>query len=350
MAILQAADIGDLVVSTQKDLGRMKFNSIANRVQRYHGFRNLMRKERVMMYDGTESQQTLMVDHNNSARMTALFATDVVNRVDVLKTISVPYRHMTGNYSYDLHELKMNRGKSEIVNLVKTQRAAAMISIAEKCESQFWAAPSSSTDTSNTWGVPYWLVYNATTGFNGGHPTGFTDVAGLSATTYTRWKNFSGQFTNVTKADLIRKMREGATKCSFEQPTDIPEYSRGGARIGYYTNYDNVSLMEELLEAQNDNLGNDLASKDSVTLFRRYPVVWVPQLDSGTPATADPVYGINWEYFKVICLADWFLKETGPFRSSHQHNVQEVHIDLSFNLSCDNRRESFVIAKSDPTA
>ena len=77
----------------------------------------------------------------------------------------------------------MNRSPARLVNLLQSSRVDAMTDLAELMESNFWGAPASSSDTLKPYGVPYWIVYNATTGFNGGHPSGFSDVGSFSSTT-----------------------------------------------------------------------------------------------------------------------------------------------------------------------
>jgi len=140
---------------------------------------------------------------------------------------------------------------------------------------------------------------------------------------------------------------ESATKTRFMPPVDVPEYNTGN-RYAYYTNYDVLSLLEEALEDQNDNLGNDIASKDGRTMFRRVPVNWVPYLDANNleGGEQDPVYGINWGEFKVVFLKGFYLKEGKPMMSPKQHNVFESHVDLTYNFQCTNRRAQFVLNKS----
>jgi hypothetical protein len=58
---------------------------------------------------------------------------------------------------------------------VKPRRHAAMIDLAEELEAKAWQVPNS-TDKLNPYGLPYWIVYNSSTGFNGGYPTGRTQL------------------------------------------------------------------------------------------------------------------------------------------------------------------------------
>ena len=217
------------------------------------------------------------------------------------------------------------------------------------CETNFWSKPGSSSDSLDPFGVPYWVTttgYSTTGGFDGGRPVGFTDVGGLDPNTYPRWKNWTYKYVNVSKPDLIRGWREAATKTDFRPPVDGP-YSNMGSMWGYYTNYSVLSTLEEILESQNDNLGNDVASKDSLTTFRRIGVEWVPWFDnnSGTTDTTDPVYGLNWSVFKPCFLTGEYMKETKVKPHPYQHRTLVQYTDLTHNFFCVDRRKNFVLSK-----
>lgn len=97
-----------------------------------------------------------------------------------------------------------------------------------------------------------------------------------------------------------------------------------------------VGHLEEVLEAQNDNLGNDVASKDGAVQFRRIPVEWVPWFDnnSGTVDTTNPIYGINWTVFKPCFLSGEYMKETKVAPHPLHHRTITQFIDCSYNFFC----------------
>lgn len=343
MATLQAADIGDVVKTTLRELGRLRWTGIQSDLQEHVALPKMLKKERVKFSDGYEIQFNVQYKLSGNAKNVGLYGSDSYNVSDTMATGSIPWRHTTTFYAFDRREMTMNSGASRIVDLIKTRRTDAMIDLAERMEIDFWGAPASSSDTTTPYGIDYWVVKNATEGFNGGDPSGFTaGAAGLATATYTRWKNWTYQYTNVTKDDLIRGWRNAATKTLFKSPVEFPDYNRGD-RYGYYTNYDVIQPLEELLEAQNENLGKDLASMDGAVMFRRNPVVWVPQLDGDSQ---DPVYGINWGVFYPVFLAGEYMKEQGPEKAANQHTVMKVDIDTSYNWCCKNRRRLFILNKS----
>ena len=344
MAFLQADDIADLIKTTQRDLGRMKWTDISYNLQEYVALPMILQREKVSFQSGYGIQWNVAVATSGAAKDTELYATDSVNVSDVMQTANIPWRHVTTNYAIERREIAMNRAPAEIVDLVRIRRNDAMIDMAKHLEERFWTKPAASTDNQRMYGIPYWIVYPGTVSgngaFDGGNPSGFSAGAGnLSSTTYSGWKNWAATYTAVTSTDLIRKWRRAATFTNFKAPVPSPSYSTGN-NYGYYTNYNVIGPLEEALEAQNDNLGNDIASKDGRLMFRQVPVTWVPYLEANT---ANPVYGINWGCLKPAFLAGEYMREEGPTPASSQHTVFVTHVDTTLNLMCTNRRMNFVL-------
>lgn len=339
---LQAEAVADIVAAGLKELNRLRFVDLTSDLQKYSAMRRMMQKEKMRTYDdGYAFQWDVMTGDNGSAEFVGLYSTDNVDVVNVLTQASSTWKHITWNWAIDAHEITMNGGASRIVNLIDTRRFAAKISAVKKFEQAFWTLPSA-TDTVSPHGVPYWIVKNNTVGFNGGLPSGYTDVGGLSPTTYPRWKNYTGQYTDITKDDLIDKWSTAADKCMFMPPIEgMPLLTDGNAH-GYLTTYNVYKSTKTILENQNDDLGMDVDSMDGRPVFRRTPIEWNPVLDVDT---TDPVYGIFWGDFKITKLRGWWEKETVIPKKSDQHNVSVTHYDCSFNYTATNRRSHFVLAK-----
>ncbi len=341
MAALQATDIADLVLGTLRDLGRMKVTDISVDIQEHVAMRNMLRKNRIVFDSGKGFQWQLRVDHSNAAAFVGLYHHDQVNAGDVLKSATMEWKHVTTNWAFDHHEVDMNSGAARIVDIIKERRHAAMIGLAEKFEYAFWRCPAAANMT-DPHGIPYWIVKNNTEGFSGAMPSGYTDVGGLSTTTYPRWKNYTAQYTDVTKADLVAKWRKAATKTKWIPPVDgMPTYNTGDL-YGFYTNYEVIGELESVLESQNDNLGSDVASMDGKTMFRRTPVQWVPVLEDDSN---NPIYGINWGVFKTCVLKNWWMREYVEKNVSSQHNVCATFLDCSVEWVCYDRRRNMVLAK-----
>jgi hypothetical protein len=337
---LQATQLADLVATTQKNLGKPNFTEIATDLQKHTAMSNLLKKNRIVLTSGYGIQWDVMVNHSGSAANVGLGASDNVTIVDTMVQAAADWRNTTANYAIIGQEIDMNREPARIVDLVRERRIACMISMAELMESNFWGPPVASGDSTTPWGVNTWIVKNASEGFNGGAPSGYTSI-GLNPTTYPRWKNWTAQYTAVAKDDLIRKLRKAATFTNFMPPVEnIPTFNTGN-NWAYYSNYSVIGAMEEILESQNENLGPDVASMDGKVIFRRSPLEWVPKLEADS---TNPVYGINWGELKTYVLSGWWMKETNVPIYPGQHTVSAHFMDCTYQIITKNRRCHFVVA------
>jgi hypothetical protein len=347
MATLQAADLADLITTTLNELGELRFTDLMSDYQNTIALKRLMKKNKTTFEAGPNVVWNIITDTNDSARYVGLGETDVVNIKNVMTTAQVPWRHITWNWAIERREVAMNRSPRKIVDLAKTRRIASFGSAIIRFESSYWQVPAA-TDSTSPYGIPYYVVKSNTAataannnGFNGSTPSGYSTVAGLSSTTYPRWQNYATQYTSITKDDLVRKLRRMAVYTDFMPLVDeIPVYNTGDD-YGYYTNYAVVAGLEELLEAQNDDLGPDVASQDGKVLFRRVPITFVRFLDNDT---TNPVYSLNWGELKTMVLrGEWMREVTMPIYPG-QHTLSATFTDCSFNLLCRNRRRQGVIA------
>lgn len=342
---IQGGDIADLVATTLKDLGPGKFTDLASDYPDTVAMKRIIAKKKLKYDSGYELQFSIMTDTNRSARNVGLGYTANVNIANVMTTGSIPWRHVTWNWAWERRAIAMNRNPSRILDLVKTQRLAAMGDAVKLFEYNLWRAPAV-TDTETFYGIPVYVVKSntATTtndGFNGDVPSGWTAVAGVSTTTYRRWKNYATQYTFVSKDDLIRKMRRGAVKTNFKPLVeDMPTYNMGND-LGWYTNYSVIGTMEEILEAQNENLGKDIASMDGDVVFRRTPVEYVAELELDT---TNPIYGLNWgELFAGRLAGEWMVEQTFD-KLPTQPTMGYTNVDCTLNVNCRNRRRQMVFA------
>jgi hypothetical protein len=115
--------------------------------------------------------------------------------------------------------------------------------------------------------------------------------------------------------------------------------SEFGERRQIYLNESLISDIEDVGEGQNENLGRDIASMDDRIVFKRHPLIYVPYLDNDT---TNPMYMIDTETIKPFVLKGDYLRESDAARAPKQHNTFEVHVDLSINFICTNRRANVV--------
>jgi hypothetical protein len=347
VATLQASDLADLTTTTLNELGELKFTDLMSDYQFTIALKRIFNKKKTTFDAGPAVNFNVITDHNNSARFVGLGEVDVVDIPNVMTTGTVPWRHITWNWAIERREVAMNRTPRKIVDLIKTRRVASFGSAIIKFEQSLWRCPAT-TDNVSPYGVPYWVVKSNTAatsanndGFNGTVPSGYTSVGGLNPTTYRRWSNYATQYTSVTKEDFIRKGRRMLTYTDFMPLVDdIPVYNTGD-EMGLYSNYGLISGLEEILEAQNDDLGTDVASMDGKVLFRRSPLTFVKELDLDT---TNPMYALNWGEFKTMGLrGEWMHETTEPIYPG-QHTLSATFTDCTFNMICRNRRRNGVIA------
>lgn len=343
MSVLTAKDINDLVAGTLDDLGRLKFQQIAQNLVHYEVFSKWFKKDKVAFDSGIGIQRTLMNKlDSQAARHVGLTDDDQVNIPDVIDQLTVPWRQVQTSWALIYQtDILMNRGSALVFNVIKPRRAAAMLALVEELENKAWATPGASNKV-NPYGLPYYVVKNATTGFNGGAPTGHTTVAGVSLTDSPTFKNYTAQYTSISKANLIKKLRTAHRKTRFISPITIDDYRGGlGERYRCYVNESTISDIEDIGEGQNENLGRDIATMDGTMVFRKHPIIWVPKLDEDTQ---NPFYMIDHSTFYPVCLRGDYLRESEATKAPNQHNVFQIFVDLTYNYVCLDRRRNSVLA------
>lgn len=345
---VQAANIADLVTTTLRELGRGKWTDNSSAYRDTIVTKHIINKRHTKMLDnGYEISFNRMTGLSNSARFVGLGAPDIVDITNQMGTGTVPWRHLTYNWGWDYRTLLMNRGASQIVDYIRTQRIAATGSMIELLERAAWRAPATTDDTS-IYGFPYWIVKSNTAatyanndGFNGLVPSGYTTVAGINPTTDTRWRNYATQYTIVSKDDFVRKARRMAEYTNWKPLVEnTPQYDTGAPRE-YYTNYGVTGTLVEILESQNENLGMDIAPYEGKVMFNRSKVNTVPELDADT---TNPFYQIDMGVMETRGLSGAWMKETPIANVPGQHTMSATHVDCTMNLVCVDRRKCGVLA------
>lgn len=341
---LPFSQIDDAVLTVQdKLIERGAFVDMQTDLTDHVAVREMWKGHTKTFEGGNDWTFQVQMDHNHSARAVGLYETDGSSEQDTMAEGKVGPRHVNAHYIYDKHLPDFQRGGVGITDFVKTKYTAMMVSFYELMEEFLWSKPVDSSDLITPFGIAYYVTKNSSEGFNGGNPTGFTaGRCNISTTDYTRWANWTNSYTDITKEDLIRSMRTAARKTKFRSPVSHANPDLGAMRNGIYTNNDVIGLMEEVLEAQNQNLGNDMASKDGRTMFKGTPITYAPYLDDDS---TDPVYMLDWKTLAVGIMAGWQNQLTKPYMVAGKHLVSRVDLDASFNMVCTDLRRQAVISK-----
>lgn len=347
---IQATSIADVLIVSLNDLGRLKFTDMMSDYQNTIALKRIFRKHKTTIEAGPECQFNIIIDENHSARHVPLGYVSVVDIPNIMAVGKMPWRHTTWNWAMERRLVAMNQGDNKIIDIAMTQRTAAFGSAIILFERTLWRVPSLADFDLNPVGLPYFIVKSATAatqannnGFNGTVPSGYTLVANINPTTGCngRYVNYADAYTDIDKTDLVKKMRRANYYTDFTPLVDdMPTYDLGND-FGIYSNYAVVGRMEEMLEAQNEDLGSDIASQDGRVTFRRTPVVPVIELDKDT---TNPVYGINWGVIGAKGLkGEWMYEQHFP-AEANQPTISMTNTDCSWNMFCTNRRKLWVIS------
>lgn len=275
---------------------------------------------------------------------TGLYAQDVTGVGDVLVQGQIPWTKQSVNYSWDIDEPEFQTDREAIVRLLMLREHVALNDLTELNEVNLWSAPTGSSDN-RPMGIPFWCVKDATTtvggAFNGGNPTGFSSgAANISSTTCPRWKNWTFGYTNVSKDDMVQKVKKALFFTEFKAPHPTPDLGYGKSNFTIFTTYAVREKLERLAEAQNDNLGADVARYINMPLIGGVPVQAVHYLTNND--STDPVYGVNWRHLRPFVKSGANMRRSKPKVSPTQNTVRTVFIDTWMNFGCMNRRGLWV--------
>lgn len=339
------SQIADLITTTLRDMGRGKFEQIAQELQEYIVMGQILTKRGGLKEQegGRGVERTLMVDKSSAGRWVDLYEKDEVNPGDYLTTMKIDWKHFTSNMPYERREVLYNKGEARVNKIMVPRRTAMMLDIADKMETAFFQTPSS--DQKAMWGLKYWIVKNASEGFNGGLPDAEdSTIGGVNLTKYPKFKNYTNSYSNFTKADLVKKLRKAHRKTKWKSPVNKKQFrSEYGQKRKLLVNETTISAMEDIGEAANENLGRDLAPYDDEMVFKKHPIQWVPELDDDS---SNPVYMTDISTIHPIALKGDNMRESEAMVAPNQHNVFVVYVDMTAQTICVNRRANAVLYQS----
>lgn len=344
MVNLTTEQVADLVTTTLECFDPPKWQDLTTDLQEFHALPEILKEEKVEEDGGTSVVRFLQTNHLDSAQAVGLYAVDNPQDKDQMTRIETGWRHLTANFTLERRIVAMNSGDKALVRLVETKNHGMMMALAELMETAMWTLQSSD-DGVTPLGIPYWVnrYPNGTTtpGFTGTLPWTSTYPGGLN---HARWKNWAGQYAQITKSDLIRKLRTAMRKTSFKPPVNHgADYDRGKPKRVLYMALDTLLSFEDVAESQNDNLGKDVASMDGETVFRRCPLRWVPQMDSDSYGT---IYGIDWSKLYPVFLQGEYMNRSPAEKAPNQHTVVVVYVDCTYTIMCHDLRGMFCLSTS----
>ena len=336
-AVIQADQLDGLIKTTQRHIERERKASIAERLTKYIGYKNLFRKYKVSVSDGYGIEWNMTTDHSNTAQQVGLFDTiapaTAINQV----RFNVPWRHTRAHVSWDLREIAMNRSPARILNYIKEKIFEMDVSWVEHLEGQIWEGPESGDDQSafGIWG--YWVFSPAdggtanttspwTTTSTGGrvnlnHSANSTGPGAVSRVTYPRSAPWYQNYSAITYSDLFAKMRVGFDEIDFVSPVDYSKLGDGTTQFGIYCTQAAARAAADEARLQNENIGTDLAFYDGKAMIRGVLIQGVPklnELDAAKSTANVPFLVIDWSQLRPFCLEGFQNHEVTETGGSNQ--------------------------------
>lgn len=348
----------DLISLTLNDLPDQEFE-VGWTHQKYHACR-IYQQDRMVIDGGTQIERRVMLSNTGNARYRRYYDTDDPAVGDHMHTIKVPWTRLGTNYSWDdleiLHQMNSTKG---FIRLMKERRIDGLWDLADLIEDRFWKTPTSATDDLYPYGVPYYINMitkdaSDTSGFVGQtvryqDGTTGTVCANIDGASQEKWRNYAFTYTDINKA-FMKEIRLALLHTNFSAPIFVEDPSGARkAKSGFYCDFDMVAELMDYADAMDDNhSGKDVFGKmvlndGANVLINRTPVTPVPQLngdvDPETGDETDPLYYIDWTYFKPVVHDGYWMNEGAPESDRGQHTTFTVFLDGAHQNLCTNRRQ-----------
>lgn len=334
--------VDDYVVALLPNFERRRWQDISLSQPDYIVSRIFSKK--IERQGGLKCSWNLQISGQNRARNIGLFSRDNPGVDDLGGQASAPWTIQSTNWSYDVFEDVFQTDETSIVDVLKMREHAAENDMTELDEENFFASPTSSSDR-RPYGLTYWCVKDTTSAgqFTDNLPSGHQSVAGVDPATVTGWRNWAAGYTDVSKPDLIKKMKKAFRHTKFRAPNPYAALTPENFQHECLTVEDVMDGLETLAENQNDKLGKDVAPFMNGVTVNRVPVNLAWWLDANE--TDDPIYGISWKALKPVQNRVGAMTRRKIKQAAHQHNVRERYLDNSMAYRCTDRRQLFVISK-----
>lgn len=337
--------IDDFVKLTLPEFKKYKWTDISTEYQHY-ACSKFFESRQTQESGGPHIDFKIKTHNTGNARNTGMYAQDQTRVEDVMISAKVPWTMQTTNFSYDIYEDMFQGGIKTIIRELVIRDHEAMTSLADLMEDNLWKAPVDSEDN-RPYGIPYWIVKNASAipggGFTGGNPVGHDNVAGVNSTKHPRWKNWAFGYSAVTIDDLVAKAKKAIAFTGFTPPVPHPETGFGKNNFEIFTTFRVTEPLERIAEKRNDRLGSDVARYANQVTLAGVPMRWIPYLEKSD--LSDPLYGINWGALRPFVKTGANKRRNDPQQAPGQHTVRNVHIDHWMNYVCYNRRLCWVGSK-----
>ncbi len=214
-------------------------------------------------------------------------------------------------------EMEFNEAnaKAQYKQLYKTYIIPMHTDTADKMEQAMWAAPNDLMESPGAGDarLPYSIPALITPG--GLKPTGFSSATtkfGIDPALAQNagFKNYSNTFSDFA-SQIERRLFRAKAHTSFTPPQGAPAGVFTGTPTDRRVIYADLRSLEELrqiLRDSNDRL-SELGEFDGMLTYSRIPLMWAEVLgDVDIEATAQRLFGVNFDFLFPIVHGDYFMK------------------------------------------
>lgn len=256
---------------------------------------------------------------NTTVKTLTLGSNIDITRQEKLTTAKYDWKYMAISVVRYWVESLQNRGKAQIINIMKTELENARMSLADKLEEMLFA------DGTGNGGLDTEGLANIVS------TTGVVSVAGINPSSYAWWGNqFKDMSGEPMSTYLLKRMRTLYNDCSKGQGSQTPDFIMSAQDVFEF--YD-----DEVIE-QKQIVNKSLADAEFQTLnYKGKPMVWSTQCPDGY------LYFLNSKFLEWVSDPAANFSMTKFKEIPNQVEDAVAQIAVSGNLVCGNRARQGVL-------
>lgn len=327
------------------------------------------RRVKKISKDNKSFHHPLMVDTYDNNQYDSFFNPDSLTRNSLGQEGTSYWSMQKTGWFADRREPGYPRGASasQIVDVFKGHRNNMWKKHYEFNERARWKNPTGPNDGSagqiQVFGIPHFIVTSATAavGQNGGAPSGYSTVSGLSRTTYPQLKNWTATATDMSFTGGQRKLSDMMDLMQWVSPKQLDGEEK--ASLDYeilshrrpYTLYQDQKASfagDADYSADPGKFRGQSAAVGNGLMFRGVPWRWVDALSNSTTRdgttndaynSAEPAYLLDHSTWIIYGAEGLFQNESEPIMAADNHNVFNMHMDTVYQRVCINPGANGVI-------
>ena len=243
-----------------------------------------------------------------------------LNDVEILSTATFDWRYLASPVTRFWQDDQKNRGKHQIVNLMRAKLGNAQKSIESKLETQLASTSGSSTNAFD--GLQHLVADD---------PTSALTVGGISQATYSWWQNKATNMTGESFATYgLDRMETLVNTIGNNKKREAPDIIVSGQTpFEYYKSTGlgySQAYFKELLDMGFENIA-----------FRGIPMTWTPSIANTR------MYFLNTNHLTLVYDPAYYFDMSEWMPVPTQVNDRVAHIALACATVTDGRRFHGVI-------